>query len=487
MSEENKNIENEDNSIQENIVEEQTEETFSEESENIICEDDIKTPRQKKKIKISLKSYIVSIIAISLAVLMLTYTMCSGAFKEKYEDLEMAPPSSTAGYSEKDVIDYLIGQHFYGEVDREKLDAESLKAYVAATGDIYAAYYTAEELDEMKADGAGKTKGIGINIINSQIDYNGQKISVLKIINVMKDSPAAEHGLRAGDLIVYAGVGDERESVNYLGFDEALRRLKGEIGTIAKFTVFRPNGDKYDEIPFEVEREEVIATSVMPRVYSPNTTVGIVKITSFDLTTPLQFKEAIELLKSKGCDKFVLDVRNNPGGYLPSIAAVLSYFLDKDDVYIRTEDKNGNIKEEKVNVINGYTGDYISCNVKNEEIGMYKNLNMVVLCDENTASAAELFTATFRDYGLAKIVGTTTFGKGKMQTTYDLSFYGLKGAVKLTTHMYYSAKSEGYDGIGIKPDEGCDIPISEEAKKYNIYDRPDEKDNQLTEAVKHFK
>ncbi len=431
-----------------------------------------------------------STVAIILATLMLTYTICSGVYKNKGEELygnTDIPTVDADGYSDVEVIDYLLEKYFYGEIDKGTLSAESLKAYLAATGDKYAAYYTQEELEAEREEGAGKMQGVGINIINSTVELGGKQYKVLKVVNVMKDSPAAEQGLRAGDLIAYAGTGDTRESVEYLGYDETLKRLKGLAGTVAEFTVLRKNGDKYDEIPFTMERREVNSTSVYSRVYTLDSKIGVIKISGFELNTPAQFKEAVEELKNKGCEKFVIDVRANPGGYLPSIAAVLSYFLDKGDVYIRTEDKNGNIENKTVDVVSGFTDDYAPCNVSEEEIGMYKNLNMVVLCDGNTASAAELFTATFRDYGLAKIVGEKTFGKGKMQTTYTLARYGLEGAVKFTTHMYYSAKSEGYDGIGIKPDEGCEVILSEEAQSYNVYDRPDEKDNQLTEAIKHFK
>ena len=243
----------------------------------------------------------------------------------------------------------------------------------------------------------------------------------------------------------------------------------------------------YSEFPFSIQRKEIMSPSVYYRVSTLDSKIGIVHISSFDLPTPLQFTDAIETLKSYGCEKFVLDVRYNSGGYLVSVAAILSYFLNEGDVYIRTEDKNKNITSRTIAPVSHLSDSYAGCNVKKEDIGKYKNLNTVILCNESTASAAELFTATFRDYNLGKIVGTTTFGKGKMQNTYLLDIYGLDGAVKFTTHMYYSAKSPGYDGIGIKPDEGCEVELSKEAQQYNIYDLPDDVDNQLIEAIKHFK
>ena len=475
----------------ESSLEDECEEKFElfDEKKDIDVSRSKESLKNKKHITISLKSYIISTVAVALATLMVAYTVCSGIYKKKYAEahFSVTNQTQTVGYSEVDVIDFLLGAYFYGDIDKDNLVEESLRAYMAATGDIYAAYYTQEELDASNAEGAGKMQGIGVNIINSTVTIAGKSYAVLKIINVMKDSPAQEIGLRAGDLIAYSGIGDSKESVEYLGYDETLRRLKGLSGTIAEFTVWRQSGEAYEELPFTAVRREVITSSVYYHKSTLADNIGVIKIVGFELNTPVQLEEAIETLKSQGCEKFVMDLRNNPGGYLISVAAVLSYFLDEGDVYIRTEDKNGNITSKTVGVVTEFADDYEPCNVSKEDIGKYKDLNIVILCNEYTASAGELFTATFRDYGLAKIVGNTTFGKGKMQTTYPLSNFGFDGAVKFTTHMYYSAKSEGYDGKGIKPDEGCEISLSDEAKSYNIYDLPDEKDNQLIESIKHFK
>ena len=462
--------------------------------------------KQQKSIKISLGASLVSIVAAVLATFMLTYFILSDIYKAReaqiYNEIDSSAVSdnkndetssgdgsnsSIYDISEKAIIDILLDQYFYGEVDKDKLTEESLRAYIAATGDIYASYYTQEELDAATQEGAGKMQGVGVNIINSKITLGGFEYAVLKVTNVMKDSPAQENGLRAGDLIYSVGTKDKKTLVNELGYTETLRQLKGDSGTVAEFSILRLVGDQYEEKYFSITRREVTTESVYSRVYSADPKIGIVRILEFELNTPAQFERAIEDLKKQGCEKFVIDVRYNPGGYLVSIAAVLSYFLEEGDVYIRTEDKAGNITEKKVGVVERYDGDFEPCNVSKEDIGKYKDLNMVVLCNEYTASAAELFTATFRDYNLGKIVGVTTFGKGKMQTTYPLASFGFEGAVKFTTHMYYSAKSKGYDGIGIKPDEGCEIQLSNEAMQYNIYDLPDDKDNQLQKAIEQFK
>ena len=202
-----------------------------------------------------------------------------------------------------------------------------------------------------------------------------------------------------------------------------------------------------------------------------------------DITTPVAVKDAVSSLQSKGCTKFVFDVRDNYGGSLKSVGAVLSYFLNEGDTIIKTVDKNGTEEITTVKPVT-YVGNDAPCSVSAEDIGIYRDLDLVVLCNENTASAAELFTAAIRDYDLGNIVGSKTYGKGSAQSYFALRG-GLSGVVKLTTAMYYPPCGVSYEGIGITPD--VEIALSSEAKEYNAYDLPDELDNQLLEAVKHFK
>ena len=151
---------------------------------------------------------------------------------------------------------------------------------------------------------------------------------------------------------------------------------------------------------------------------------------------------------------------------------------------IRIKTKSGEEETSYVAPVS-YSGNYASCSVSAEDIGKYKGLRAAVLCNGSTASAAELFVATFRDYGMAPIVGETTFGKGSMQSIMSLERYGYSGALKLTTAMYFSAKDEkGYDGVGIAPDHT--VALSEAAKNKNVYEITDEDDDQLMKAISLF-
>ena len=388
----------------------------------------------------------------------------------------------------KDLIklDEIFNQYSYDGVDDEAMSSAVLKAYVAATGDLYAEYMTAEEYEDYNSQSVGDFVGIGVSVVNSTIEINGYKYKVIEIISVFENSPALEHNVKVGDCVMYVGGGEERTLVDYLGYTQALDVMLGEEGTIAEFTVFRPDKSEdigYKEINFAIERRKVTTESVKYRVSETDSRVGIVNITGFELPTATQFCKAIDDLKASGCEYFVFDMRNNPGGSLDSIVAVLSFFLDEGDLILSTEYSDGTVEEIFVEKKN-YGSYYAGFNVSKRQIGMYKSLKSIVLTNENTASAAELFTATFRDYGLAKVVGETTYGKGCMQTILPLERYGLEGGLRVTTAMYFSKSHYVYHEIGIEPD--FIVPLSEEAAEYNFFLLPEDKDNQLQKAIEEL-
>ncbi len=364
----------------------------------------------------------------------------------------------------------------------EQLARAIVAGYAEITGDLYAYYYNAEEFAALSAENNGENKGIGITIIENT-DH-----SCIEVISVISGAPADKAGLQIGDLIVQVGVGEKAEMVADIGYEMAIKKLQGALGEACEFGVVR-NGDFDNIIEFSVIREEYTAESVLHSVSVADPTVGIVKILGFDLTTPPQFKAAMNDLISKGCTSFIYDVRNNPGGDLASVSAVLSYLLNKDDVIIITEDNAGNTTSTKCGVVASNTGDYASCNVAEEEIGMYRKYPAAVLINGSSASAAELFTGSLKSYGLATIVGEKSFGKGCMQSIIPLSYYNasLSGAIKMTTKYYRPHGMDNYHGIGIEPTEGYNVKISEEAAKINIYKiiLPENQviDNQLALAI----
>ncbi len=347
-------------------------------------------------------------------------------------------------------VDEIYRSIYIGELDDEFLIDCAIDGYVAGTEDKYGRYYNAEDFKEWTSDIEGEFAGIGVNVIFNA-DYQ-----VIEVINVFPDSPADRAGVLPGDLVIYAG--EEHESVIDLGYYGAIDKIRGEIGTKAYFTVAR--GENYEkEIDFEVEREQVTAVSVTYHKYALDEEVGVIKITEFDVPTSEQFIEAVNALVNDGCKKLVVDLRYNPGGELNSIVQTLDFIVPAGPI-VHIMDADG--KEVRA---------------------MYSDpreldIPMAVLVNGSTASAAELFTSTVRDYDKAVIVGTTTYGKGCMQTTVPLS---TGGAVTVTYRMYNPPFSENYHDVGIVPD--IEVELDEALAEKNVFKITDEEDNQLRAAV----
>lgn len=441
----------------------------------------------KPQCKISLTAFVCSAIALVVATAVITCSCCFFGYRKRIAELagirnpEEIQTSPEEYYYPLELISAFFDYYALKDVDEEAMMTAALKAYVYATGDLHAAYYTEEETKALLASNAGSSEGIGINIIEDETTVGGVFYKVLRVVNVMEGSPALAAGIRLGDMICAVGVGENVQTITSLGYDVALRNLQGGSGTDAEFTVFRPVEEGVETLEFKIRRAVVKTTSVRGQAVSwQGKKIGVVKIFQFDATTPTQFKNEMNRLIGEGCDSFVYDVRSNPGGSLNSIEAVLSYFLQKNDTLIITRDSQKNETVSKVKPVT-YKGTYASCSVTEKEIGMYRQYPSVVLCNGNTASASELFAAVFRDYGLAPIVGTKTYGKGTMQQFFDLSYFDYKGTLRLTVAAYYPPSDVGYDGVGILPDHV--VEPSEELATLNLFEVNVQKDNQLQKAL----
>ena len=399
------------------------------------------------------------------------------------------------------LVDYFFNNFSIFDIDYETAMLAAIRAYVEATGDKYAVFYTPEELEALFTENNGDLYGIGVQVIFDYKEY------FMEIVLIMPDSPALSY-LQIGDKVTHIYIDGEKialadvvaeniakakeiyptyteEELNnvacYDAFQYAVANLKGPEGTYAKFTVDRDG----KEIEMEIQRAKVKTVSVTCKTSIKDSSIGIVSISQFDLTTPVQFKECMDKLVAQGCNKFIFDVRNNPGGDLASLVAVVSTLLEKDDVILTTKDSSGKVETTKVKTVNySVSSGYSTCNVTNSDIGKYKGYDFVVLANENSASAAELFTANLRDHGLAQIVGTKTYGKGSVQSIVDLSAYGSEyyGGLRLTTKLYFPPCGEGYDGgIGIEPN--YNVELEGKAAETHFYKLTEEIDNQLQKAV----
>ena len=399
-----------------------------------------------------------------------------------------------SNFAKLDVLASLFERYSYysKDFDTEKMIDDVLRAYAKATGDKYAAYYTEEEYAKLLSDNQGSGVGIGVKITQDILNVGGQDFLTFNIISIFQNSPAASTDLRIGDQIYAIQIDGEFKTIEELGgFDLALNIMRGEVGSTAVLRAIRANGNgTYDIVEVEVVRNTYVQEVVSYRVSETDSKVGIVRLDEFNMVTPVQFKEAVQALQAKGVEYFVFDVRNNPGGDLKSITAVLSYLLNDGDLILNAVDNKDAVAGTIYAGAASYTGSYAPCSVAQDEVGMFANLKMVVLCNENTASAAEVFVASLRDHKNITIVGQKTFGKGIIQTYYNLAGvapYIYTGYVKMTVYAYVTACGVTYHGIGISPTEGYEVELSDEAWEYNFYVLPENIDNQLLKAIEAVK
>lgn len=345
-------------------------------------------------------------------------------------------------------IDTYYRALYVGEIDEERLSYYLMSGYIQGIGDRYGEYYTANDIDSVFQEADGKLYGIGINVT-----YN-EEHGAIEIISTVKDSPADKVGMQASDIIVAVGSLRVSEQTYY----QAIDMIKGEKGTSVKLTVLRDGA----ELTFEPVRDEIKIVTVTGRKYSLDSKIGIVRITEFNNTTSQQLKETVTSLVNDGCTSIVFDVRHNPGGTLDGVIGSLDFLLPEGDLcYVR------NAFGETIKTL------------KSDAECLDPNIKISVLINENTASAAELFAASLRDYKRATLVGKNTFGKGTMQSTYLLpNGEGLK----LSTNTYNPPCDVNYDGTGVAPD--VEIELNEDAKNKNFFKLTDAEDNQLLEACR---
>ena len=342
-----------------------------------------------------------------------------------------------------DEIQTLMETYYLEDIDTEQVEDFLYKGAVAGLGDIYAAYYTEGEYQSMIDSTNGSYYGIGVEI--SQNMTTG----IITISRVFEGSPAEEAGLLPGDVIYM--IGDTEVTGEDL--NKVVSLIKGEEFTTTTVTVAREGEKDYLEV--EVERRTIEVPTVESEMLDGN--IGYIAITSFDDVTTEQFLTALDTLESQGMGRLIVALRNNGGGPVSSVCAILDRLLP-EGLIVYTEDKYGNREEEYSDAEN------------------YFDKPLAVLVNGNSASASEIFAGAIKDYGIGTLVGTTTYGKGIVQKIYPLSD---GTAVKLTVSKYYTPNGNNIHGIGIEPDVIVELDESLE----NQVTVSKEEDNQLQAAI----
>ncbi len=343
-------------------------------------------------------------------------------------------------YDKIEEIDTIVRNNFLDPIDEDQLMDSVADGYMAGLDDPYARYMNQEEYKAYQMDNAGELVGIGVTV---RMDDSGY----ILVDSVEEGSPAENAGILAGDLIIRVGDVD----VLTAGYSESVSAVRGEEGTTVQLTVRRDNED----IQLEAVRKLIKSTTISYRMIGED---GYIHISKFNETTASDFKNAVADLRSQGATGLIFDVRNNPGGLLDSVAEVLDYLLPEGPIVSATN------KKGETRVL--YESDANSV-----------DLPMIVLCNGETASAGELFSAALRDYKKAELVGVNTYGKGIMQTAYTLAD---GSALSLTTDYYNPPSGINFHGVGLKPDYEVKLTADQEL---NIFSLDENTDPQLQKAI----
>ena len=307
--------------------------------------------------------------------------------------------------------------------------------------DPYSAYMSPETFQEMETETSGKFGGLGIEV--------GMEFGVVKVITPMDDSPAEREGVKAGDYIVKIN----EIQVQGKTLSEAVELMRGPIGSKLEITVRRKGVKK--ALVFEITREIIEVKSVKSKII--NNDVGYIRLTAFNDNSSKQIKNKIEKFKKKKINKYVLDLRNNPGGLLSQAVKISDFFLDDGEIVSTKSRKSFENKKyfaRKGDIINGET--------------------LLVLINYGSASASEIVAGALKDHKRAILIGENSYGKGSVQSIIPLKN---NGAIRLTVSKYYLPSGDSISEVGVNPD----ITIAEGSDEFRI---DTDTDNQLKFAVK---
>ncbi len=343
--------------------------------------------------------------------------------------------TSDKDFSELKKIYSIISQKFYKEIDYEKMEKAAIDGLLLGLEDEYSYHMTEEEFVEFEEDTSGNYIGIGL-----YLTYNVEQ-NKIQVISPIKDTTAYKAGIKTGDYIVAV------DGVEYTGtqLNEATKYIKsGEEGTFVTVTIER-DGKRED---IKIERVHI---SVYKLEYEMlENSIGYINIKIFNEDTITDFTNAYNDLMNKNAKGLIIDVRDNPGGYLTQVVDVCNMLIPKDSVVVYTLDKEGNRK------------DYTATK------GKEKDIPIVVLANNGSASASEILSSALQDHGVATVIGETTYGKGLVQTLIPTLS---NGYLKLTTSEYFTPNGNKINKIGVKPD----IEI--------LDDETTETDEQLNKAI----
>lgn len=345
-------------------------------------------------------------------------------------------------YERLDDVRGLLMEEYYQPLDEDALMNGAIKGMADAVGDVYTFYETPEEMQRENEDNSGSYQGIGVQVERSQDGY-------IQVVRVYEGTPSEAAGLRVGDRVV-AVDGQPVSAQTYTEYLEGVRRVRGEEDTQVNLTIRR--GD--EEMDILVARSAVQISYVDYQILAGD--IGYVAIAQFTGDAADRFAEAMEFFKARDISGLIIDVRNNPGGYLNAVTRIADSILPSG-VIVYVQDRQGT------------RTDYYSDEA-------YYDVPLVVLTNGMSASASEILAASVQALHRGRVVGETTYGKGVVQTVTTFPEDG--AGLHYTTASYFDQDGRSINGVGVTPD----IEVKLTADRVPALPDP-EVDNQLSEAI----
>lgn len=313
-----------------------------------------------------------------------------------------------------------------GKIDRDTLVQGAILGLVKALKDPYSEFLPPPETKQFQEDIKGSFGGIGAEI--------GIRKGALTVVAPLHDSPAEKAGIKAGDKILKV----DNTITNDLTLDEAVRLIRGEPGTEVRLTILRDSFDKTKEFSI---RRDIIKVPVLTTEKKEDG-IFVIKLHHFTENAALEFRKGVREFFESGSKKLILDLRNNPGGFLVVAVDIISWWSPAGEIVARERFADGS---EEFYRSAGYR--------------LFHDVPTVVLTNEGSASASEIVAGALRDLKGVKLVGTKTFGKGSVQEVQNLSG---GSSLKLTIAKWLTPKGEEINGKGLEPDFKVELPSTEE-------------------------
>ena len=336
-----------------------------------------------------------------------------------------------------------IKQEYVDEIDQADVMDSAINGVLQSL-DPYSAYMSPELFKSMQTESKGEFGGLGIEI--------GMEAGVVKVISPISDTPAEKAGIKAGDYIVRI----ENEQVQGKTLMEAVKLMRGPVGTSIELTIRRKGIKK--PLIFKVKRQIIEVKSVESKLLGKKKNIGYVKLKSFNENSDKQFIKEIKNYEKQNILGYIIDLRNNPGGLLNQAVSITDFFLEKGEI---VSTKGRRIIETRK--FFAKAGDGV------------KGKPIIVLINNGSASASEIFAGALKDHKRAIILGENSYGKGSVQSIIPLKN---GGGIRLTISKYYLPSGKSISEVGVSPDI-----IVEEQSQFKL---DSEKDNQLNYAIKLF-